>query len=163
MKSYQIMGCDPGILNTGFAIVNGNSKYKLIASEHVKTDPSKGLGERLAAIQTFVNKINSIHPVDAIAIEKCFHNRNVSSSASTQQVIGAIHIMAYALKIPVIELTPQAVKKASGLSSKANKANLIRAANGIFNSKIKSHHTADAALCALAAILQTRCNHAETT
>ena len=47
MKSYTILGIDPGILNTGLAIVTGNSDYKLIASEHVKTDPKSTLGSRL--------------------------------------------------------------------------------------------------------------------
>lgn len=157
MKTYSVLGIDPGILNTGLGIVKGNSDYKLIAAEHVKTHPDDTLGKRLADIQTAINEILTHQTVDAIAIEKCYHNRNISSAASTQQVIGAAHIMAYALKIPVIELTPQKIKAVSGFGGNANKDEMVKIASRIFRTKIKSHHTADAAMCALAGILQTRC------
>lgn len=157
MKTYTVLGIDPGILNTGLGIVKGNSDYKLIAAEHVKTDSDDTLGKRLADIQIAINEILTNQAVDVIAIEKCYHNKNVSSAASTQQVIGAAHIMAYALKIPVIELAPQQIKAASGFGGSANKAEMLKIASSMFKTKITSHHTADAALCALAGILQMRC------
>ena len=113
--------------------------------------------QRLRKIYDAVDALLAEHTIDGAAIERVFHNKNISSGISTGKVIGAALTAAAQHDIPVIELTPQQVKSASGLSNKeTNKDNLIRAASGIFKTQIKSHHTADAALCALAGILQHR-------
>ena len=112
--------------------------------------------QRLRKIYDAVDALLAEHTIDGAAIERVFHNKNISSGISTGKVIGAALTAAAQHNIPVIELTPQQVKSASGISTKANKDNLIRAASGIFKTQIKSHHTADAALCALAGILQHR-------
>ena len=113
--------------------------------------------QRLRKIYDAVDALLAEHTIDGAAIERVFHNKNISSGISTGKVIGAALTAAAQHNIPVIELTPQQVKSASGISTKANKDNLIRAASGIFKTQIKSHHTADASLCALAGILQRRC------
>ena len=51
-----------------------------------------------------------------------------------------------------VKITEQ-VECASGLSSKANKANLIRTASRLFGKDIKNHHEADAAAIAIAGLL----------
>ena len=55
------------------------------------------------------------------------------------------------------------VECASGLSSKANKDNLIRAASRIIGVEIATHHKADAVFCAIAGILQARASGHLTT
>ena len=155
-----ILGIDPGIANTGLGVVAlDKHRYTLKKTLLVKSTPKQPESLRLLKIYEAVYDIlnTEASSINAVAIEKFFHGQNVSSSISTGKVIGTAIIAAAQHDIPVIELTPQQVKSASGLSNKeTNKDNLIRAASGIFKTQIKSHHTADAALCALAGILQHR-------
>ena len=156
---YITLGIDPGIANTGLAVVAFDKNcYTLKKTLLVKSTPKQDESHRLLKIYEAVYEIldTEAPSITSVAIEKVFHNKNVSSSISTGKAIGAAIIAASQHDIPIIELTPQAVKKASGLSHRADKDNLIRAASGIFKTQIKSHHTADAALCGLAGILQHR-------
>ena len=132
--------------------------YTLGKTLLVKSTPKHSESIRLLKIYETVYEILDTQEldIDAVAIEKVFHNKNVSSSIKTGKAIGAALTAAAQHDIPVIELTPQQVKSASGLSTKANKDNLVRTASSIFKTEIKSHHTADAALCALAGILKQR-------
>ena len=159
-KTHTIVGIDPGIAHTGIAEVAFEKHgYTLGKTLLVKSTPKHSESLRLLKIYETVYEILDTQElnINAVAIEKVFHNKNVSSSIKTGKAIGAALTAAAQHDIPVIELTPQQVKSASGLSNKeTNKENLIRAASGIFKTEIKSHHTADAALCALAGILKQR-------
>ena len=153
-----ILGIDPGMANTGLGVVTFEKhSYTLKKAELVKSTPKQNESLRLLKIYEAIYEILDELDIDAVAIEKVFHNKNVSSSIKTGKAIGAALTAAAQHDIPVIELTPQQVKSASGLSNKeTNKDNLIRAASGIFKTDIESHHEADACLCALAGILQHR-------
>ena len=159
MNEYTVLGIDPGIAHTGMGVVAFEKHgYTLKKTLLVKSKPDQPESLRLLKIYEAVYEILDTKglDIDAVGIERVFHNRNVSSSITTGKAIGAALTAAAQHDIPVIELTPSQVKTASGLSSRANKENLVRAASRIFKTQIKSHHTADAALCALAGILQHR-------
>ena len=159
MTRITTLGIDPGIANTGLAVVElEKHTYTLHKTQLVTSTPKKTESVRLLNIWEAVNEILDTKGLDftAVAIEKVFHNKNVSSSIKTGKAIGAVLCATGQHDIPVIELTPQQVKCASGLSSKANKANLIRAARRLFGKQITTHHEADAVFCAVAGILQTR-------
>ena len=166
MKEYTLLGIDPGIANTGLAVVAFEKHdYTLGKTLLVKSTPKHSESIRLLKIYETVYEILDTQEldIDAVAIEKVFHNKNVSSSIKTGKAIGAALTAAAQHDIPVIELTPQQVKSASGLSTKSKKNNLIRAASGIFRTEITSHHIADAALCGLAACLKIRNTFQEHT
>lgn len=157
MKTYKVLGIDPGIANTGLCIVKASSTaYSVEAAELVKTPSKDETGKRLDTIHEAITLLLDQYALSAIAVERVFHNKNIKSSISTGKVIGLCELTAYNYELPVIELTPQQVKCASGLSTRANKKNPIRAASRIFRTEIESHHIADAALCALAGCLHTR-------
>ena len=94
--------------------------------------------------------------IDAIATERVFHNKNISSSLTTGAVIGLVHLIGHHHGIRVAEFTPQQVKEASGLGLTINKDTVKVVASRLFGSPIQSHHEADAALCALCVCLQAR-------
>ena len=49
--SMIVLGVDPGIANTGFAVVESvHFEYRLLTVDHVKTSPKDGIGERLSSI-----------------------------------------------------------------------------------------------------------------
>lgn len=160
MKTYRILGIDPGIQNTGLAIVRGDTGYKLVDCQHITTEPNTPLGARLDSIDTtlvkFIERPGN-HDIDGIAIEMAFANKNVSSNSSTQQVIGLVHLMAHQLDIPIVEITPSQVKKACGLGGRAKKDEMLRAAKVLLGRDFEGNpHLADAAFAAIAGILKFR-------
>lgn len=157
MKKIIVLGTDPGIANTGLAMaqLSANS-YQLIDAQLVKTPPSDDTGKRLQMIHEAITLLLDKHAPQAIAIEKVYHNKNVNSSISTGKVIGLCEITAYNYDLAVHLFTPQQIKAASGFGGSANKNEMIKVANRIFRTKITSHNTADAALCALCCCLQAR-------
>ena len=157
MGNSIILGIDPGIAHTALAIVKTKAvSYSLIAAETIKTRPRDETGKRLSIIHDEINAILDAWKIDAIAMERVFHNRNISSSLTTGAVIGLIHLIGHHHGLEVHEFTPQQVKKASGLGSTINKDAVKMVASHLFGTPIKSHHEADAALCALCGCLQAR-------
>ena len=152
-----ILGIDPGIANTGLSIVKANAvSYSLIAAETIKTRPRDETGKRLSIIRDEINATLDAWKIDAIAMERVFHNRNITSSLTTGAVLGLVHLIGHHHGLPIHEFTPQQVKKASGLGATINKDTVKLVASRLFGSTIQSHHEADAALCALCGCLQVR-------
>lgn len=159
MKTYRSLGIDPGIANTGLAIVESDgSRYALLKTRLVTSSPKERETERLLHIFNNVQGLLNEFRVDNVAIEKVYHNKNVSSSIKTGKAIGAAMVGVATHASDVVELTPQQVKRASGLSSRANKENIIRAVRHLFGVEVATHHEADAALCGLAGCLSLRAN-----
>ena len=107
------MGIDPGIANTGWAIISSDlpGKYKHVASGHVKTYESHPLGCRINKIVEEVKK--HIYGLKAIGIENVYFGRNVSSAMTTANVIGALSMIAYQEGgIEVLHIRPNEVKSA---------------------------------------------------
>ena len=157
MKPHIILGIDPGIANAGLAVVKQNRVgYSLITAETVKTKSCHETGKRLSVIHDEINATLDAWHITGIAIERVFHNHNVTSSLTTGAVIGILQFIAHQRGVPIHQYTPQQVKKASGLGAKIDKDTAKLVASRLFGTQIKSHHSADAALCALAGILKQR-------
>lgn len=151
----KILGIDPGIANTGLAVVERkNQTYTLLATLLVRSSPKEREPERLLNIYTHVYGLLNQFDVEIAVIEAVYHNKNVSSSIKTGKAIGAAQVAIAAQGKDILELTPQQVKCSSGLGTKANKTHLIAVARRLFGKSIDSHHVADAALTALAGCLQ---------
>ena len=157
MKNHTILGIDPGLANTGLGVVKTNATgYTLISTETVKTKAQDETGKRLAIIHDEINDILDTWSITAIAIERVFHNKNISSSMTTGAVVGLAHLIAHQRDVPIDLFTPQQIKKASGLGSNASKEQVLKMTNRFFSIPLKSYHEADASLCALASILKRR-------
>lgn len=157
MKTHIILGVDPGIANTGVAVVQSKGiGYTLITIETVKTKACDDTGKRLSIIHDEINATLDAWNIEAIAIERVFHNHNVTSSLTTGAVIGILQFIAHQRGLPIHQFTPQQVKACSGLGAKIDKDTAKLVASRLFGTEIKSHHEADAALCSLAGILEQR-------
>ena len=156
MRKQVVLGVDPGIANTRLSVVCRSASYELLLSELVKSTPEMPKAERLLKIYKAVCRLIDLYQCDLVSIEKCFHNQNVSSSQSTGAVIGAVMIAAGREGIPVVEVTPQEVKSATGLGGKVDKKTVVKMMGKLLNQKkALSVHVADAAAVAIAGILQT--------
>lgn len=153
-KSIRCLGIDPGIKSTGWGVVVKTTRgYKRVSDGLIATDSNLPTGDRLLTIyQSLCERISTELP-EKIGIERCFHNRNVSSSESTSAVIGIVEMAAAQFGIEVVKLTPQAVKSSTGLGGAAGKRAVQKMMCKIFRRESLNHHVADAGACAVAGVL----------
>ena len=92
MGNHIIVGIDPGIAHTGIGVVAFEKHgYTLGKTELVKSTPKHSESIRLLKIYETVYEILDTQElqITAVAVEKVFHNKNVSSSIKTGKAIGA--------------------------------------------------------------------------
>ena len=156
---HYVLGCDPGIGNTGLAVVGSDGfKFSLGDVGIVTTDARLADKDRLYVIHDTVCSLlrDTVPTPSLVAIEKVFHNKNISSSITTGKVIGVVSLAAAQHGCEVMEFTPQQVKKASGLPGDTKKSQLSKVVGQMFKTKFETHHEADAVLCAVAGLLHLR-------
>lgn len=155
-NSVRCLGIDPGIANTGWAVVVKTARgYRLVADGLIQTQSKTSTGDRLLTLYKSISDVVATHLPDRIAIERCFHNRNVSSSQSTGGVIGIIHLIAAQFGIDACEVTPQQVKACSGLGGRACKPTVQKMMCKLFRRERLNPHVADAAATAIAGVRHT--------
>ena len=91
MSKDICLGIDPGIANTGLAIVvRTPSGYKLVDLRCVRSKADEPEARRLHKIYDAVDGLLSVHTLDVAARERVYHNKNVSSRIKTGKAIGAV-------------------------------------------------------------------------
>jgi len=110
----SILGVDPGIGVTGFAVLDENASGELVfrRSGKIRTDPKAAFSIRLKRIfDTLLSVIDDECPV-AVAVEDTFLAHNVKSALKLGQARGAAVLAAAVRDLPVFEYSPTAVKMA---------------------------------------------------
>lgn len=154
--SKKALGIDPGLANTGYAVISRNSvgKCRLLASGSIKTDPKQTPAARLLQIyQEMSERIFAHHP-KLVAIEKVYFNRNVSSAITTGSVIGVCLLSAEIVGIETVLITPKQAKAAATGTGQASKETMKKFIGRILDTEIRNHHEVDAAALAIAGLLQ---------
>lgn len=118
----RIMGIDPGLAIVGFGFVDKNGSRLLpIQYGCITTEANTDQGVRLKQIyETAVDLIETYKP-DAVAIEKLFFNKNVTTALSVGQARGVLILAAVQQGLPIAEYTPLQVKQAVVGYGKAEK------------------------------------------
>lgn len=76
---------------------------------------------RLLTIYQQITEVIGAHHPNIIAIERVFHNKNISNSLSVAKCIRVVQLSAAQAGIPVELLTPQQLKKATELGGPKNR------------------------------------------
>jgi len=123
----RIIGIDPGLLHTGWAIIDvAGSSRQYIASGVILPPTKVSLPERLAFIFNGLSEICDKFEPNECGIEVIFVNKN----AKTTLLLGharAAAITAIAVKnIPVFEYEPNKVKKALTSMGHADKEQIYK-------------------------------------
>lgn len=118
----RILGIDPGIAIAGFGFVDKKgSKIVPVQYGSIQTEAGTDEGLRLKLIyESMVQLIDKYKP-DALAVEKLFFNRNVTTAMSVGQARGVIVLAAVQQGLTVAEYTPMQVKQAVVGYGKAEK------------------------------------------
>ena len=149
-----IIGIDPGLASTGWGIIESSrSRLRYIAHGCIETHAEEKRGERLARIyNSFLKTLKTYKPVEA-AIENLYFGKNISSAMTVAEARGVLLLALTARGLPVLELTPNAIKKAVCGVTKADKnqiQEMVRLLLGLPDIP-KPDHAADALAAAICA------------
>lgn len=109
----RILGIDPGLLHTGWAVVEtyGQTR-KYIASGVILPKTTLPMSERLVTIFRELTKICETFEPDECSIEIIFVNKNPKTTLILGQARSAAIVAVANHNIPVFEYEPNVIKKA---------------------------------------------------
>ncbi|WP_054958147.1 crossover junction endodeoxyribonuclease RuvC [Paenibacillus dakarensis] len=118
----RIMGIDPGIAIVGFGFVDKvGSKVIPVQYGSIQTEAHTPDEDRLKLVYDGMVQLIDKYKPEAVAFEKLFFNRNVTTAMSVSQARGVLILAAAQQGLPVAEYTPMQVKQAIVGYGKAEK------------------------------------------
>jgi crossover junction endodeoxyribonuclease RuvC len=153
-----IIGIDPGTATTGYSIIektdSGKIKFcpdrssknkekkqgegisnwvKAIDYGCILTSPDLSAGERLRIINNELNKLIKKHNPKVLAVESVYFFKNLKTAMPVSQAKGVILLTAAKKKIPVYEFTPLQVKMTITGYGRAEKKQVQKMIQTLFN------------------------------
>ncbi len=105
------MGIDPGLLNTGFGIINLNkSKLEILDYGIISPLKTDSLSVRLNTIYNDVSNLISKYKPDCLSVEEVFYNNNVKTTMKLGQARGAVLIAAAQFNVSIYEYSARKIK-----------------------------------------------------
>lgn len=118
----RFLGIDPGIAIVGFGFVDkAGSKLTPVQYGCIQTEAHTPDEERLLHVYEAMLQLIDKYKPDAVALEKLFFNRNVTTAMSVSQARGVLILAAIQRGLPIAEYTPMQVKQAIVGYGKAEK------------------------------------------
>ena len=119
----KILGIDPGLIQTGFGLINikNNNEIKLIDYGIIKPLLKDTLPKRLLTIFYDICEIIKIHKPQIFVIEDIFYGKNVKSAMRLGQARGAAMVAAATNEIPIYEYSARKVKQSITGNGNAHK------------------------------------------
>ncbi|MGH7610058.1 MAG: crossover junction endodeoxyribonuclease RuvC [Candidatus Dormibacteria bacterium] len=125
-----VLGLDPGLALTGWALVDGSGvSVRLRDAGWWSTPAREDLGSRLLTLWENFGALVAAHQPQAVAVERLFFRRNVSTAMAVSQARGVLLCAAARAGLELHEYTPGEVKQAvsgNGSASKEQVARMVR-------------------------------------
>jgi len=148
-----VIGIDPGISRVGYGVIGhrSNSTVTVYCKGVISTDPSEPMPERLNVIYTGLREIMREFSPCSSGVEKIFFAHNHQSILKLAQARGVVLLACARQGIPVLEYSPQEVKKAVVGNGKATKEQVQYMVRLLLNLKSipKPHDMADSLAIAI--------------
>ncbi len=119
-----VLGIDPGLSTTGYAVVEGGHPPIAVLAGVVRTDPSHPMPERLAELFAGLTQVIAEAKPDVVALETVFTNRNLQTAISVGRASGVALLAAARAGLPVSEYVPTAIKSAITGDGSASKVQI---------------------------------------
>ncbi len=117
-----IIGIDPGIAITGYAVLRGTgNNMDVIEYGAITTESGLARGLRLRQLHDQVTAVIARHNPVEMAVEELFFNRNVTTALTVGEARGVIVLAAEQKGLALAEYTPSEVKQAVAGYGKADK------------------------------------------
>jgi crossover junction endodeoxyribonuclease RuvC len=118
----RVLGLDPGTATTGFGVIEAKGSTLLHVDHGVISTPAnEHFAVRLRMIHERVVDLLDRHNPHAVAIEKLYFSRNVTTGITVAQARGVIALAAAQADKPIGEFSPLEVKNAVVGYGKATK------------------------------------------
>lgn len=154
----RIIGIDPGLLHTGWAIIDTNgSSRKYIASGVILPPSRDAFPTRLANIFNGVAELCDKFSPDECSIEITFVNQNPRTTLMLGHARAAAMVAVASRNIPIYEYEPNKIKKALTSAGHADKDQIYKMVRILLPAaNPKSPDESDAIAMALAHANMTR-------
>lgn len=117
-----ILGVDPGLQNTGFAVLEAdNNSHAIVQFGLIKTNSSQAFDQRLKTIYDQLCYIIDQYQLDTVALEEIFYSRNVKVALKMSHARGVTLLAAANYQIPTAEYSPREIKQAVTGNGNASK------------------------------------------
>ena len=121
----KIIGIDPGLVQTGFGIINvRENQVSLIDYGIIKPISSDTLSNRLLTIFNDVSEIVTNYKPQIFAIEDVFYGKNIKSAMRLGQASGAAMVAAASKGMPIYEYSARKVKQSVTGNGNAHKSQI---------------------------------------
>ena len=149
------LGIDPGLARVGYgAVMKLGLGFYPLSYGCISTTPAMTFTERLLKIYTDLQeKITVISP-DFLSVERLFFGKNATTAEYVYQARGVIMLLVAQNHLPVVELTPNNIKRSITGSGKSKKHEIQTAMRDILSlDEIpRPDDTADALAAAVAGL-----------
>lgn len=151
MDKITVLGIDPGLSLTGFALVKSEGIIELVKCGIIKTSSALPISDRLKELYFSLSEILKKEEVDHVAIEKIFFNTNLKTVVSVSEARGVILLAVSEFRKPIYEYTPLEAKKAVLGDGRATKKEIQQSIKFLLElkSEPKPDDAADAVAIAL--------------
>ncbi|PIV90039.1 crossover junction endodeoxyribonuclease RuvC [Candidatus Gracilibacteria bacterium CG17_big_fil_post_rev_8_21_14_2_50_48_13] len=107
-----LLGIDPGLATTGFAIVRTEASRKPHIEQYgiIKTPAGLSLGERLVMIRADLVELLEKYTPEHVGIEEVFFGKNVTTAMHVSHARGVIVEECARRGMPIAEFNPMQVK-----------------------------------------------------
>lgn len=148
----RVLGIDPGLLHTGWAVVDtAGQTRRYIASGVILPKQKMEMAQRLTTIFRELGKICETFQPDECSIEIIFVNKNPKTTLLLGQARAAAIVAVGNYDIPVFEYEPNVIKKALTGAGHADKSAVDKMVQLLLpNAHPKTPDEADAIAIALA-------------
>ncbi len=120
----RVLGVDPGLTRCGVGVIEGRPGQtpSLLLADVVRTPADLDTGQRLALLERILVQYLAEYRPDALAVERVFARRDVSTIIGTAQASGVVLLVGTRAGLTVAQHTPTEVKAAITGNGRADKA-----------------------------------------
>tara|TARA_B100001179_G_scaffold210335_1_gene176882 strand:- start:706 stop:1200 length:495 start_codon:yes stop_codon:yes gene_type:complete len=112
VASQRILGVDPGLVKTGWGIIEATqNSAQFVACGIIRPDTKASLAERLQQLHTELQKIIATYQPASAGLEETFVNVSGSSTLKLGQARGALLLSLQIAGLSVGEYAPNTIKK----------------------------------------------------
>lgn len=149
--STHILGIDPGLQQTGWAVLKTyGSEMSFVAGGVIRTETKSTMAQRLKVIHDDLNEIMETYTPEYAAVEEVYVNVNARSSLKLGQARGICLLVPRLHGATVAEYTPLQVKKAVVGYGRAEKDQLAKVVKMLLpTARFSTNDTSDAAAVAI--------------
>lgn len=148
----RIIGIDPGIERTGFAVLEMNRlDGKIVLKDYgcIVTERRSPFSHRLACLASDLKIILRRWKPDAAGVEQVFFSKNVKTAMKVSHARGVILEVLEERGVPVQEFNPNHIKSSVTGDSKADKLQVKKMLQYTLGISIKNDDAADAIACGI--------------